>query len=307
MRLRRAPLPLRALLLACATGLSSLFADEAPKIRLGFHLGDGSQLMAAPVLPTLAVRSRLGGVMELKWSALDEVSFEAGPEALVARFSSGDRLTAALTADALEVDCLLGRLSIPAASVRSIRVDVMGGAARNVALGKPVHGADGASHGQGLARHLTDGDPATHAKPPASAFDYRIDLQAGAEASYGIEEIVIDWGHFGDQFLGVREQGGGNWSGGAWPGEYVTSYTVEYRRLNEEDWRPVHEFKGRPVDEKAEGVLVEKRPTQKAGCSSESVTRLQGLRLRGVAELRIRATGGHWIGLFELEALGWQE
>jgi hypothetical protein len=174
-------------------------------------------------------------------------------------------------------------------------------------MGKPVHGQAGGPNGMESAKHVTDGDPSTHAKPPASNFEYRIDLQDGANVSYAIEQIAINWGCYGDRFIGVRKQGEEKWASGAWPGEYVTSYKVEYRKVEQDNWEAVHQFSGRPVDENAAGVDVIKLPAKNAGCSSESFTILKDLDLHGVAELRISAIGGHWIGLFELEAMGHRE
>ena len=50
-----------------------------------------------------------------------------------------------------------------------------------------------------------------------------------------------------------------------------------------------------------------KQPAKDEGCSSESITNIQGLQLERVAELRVRAKGSHWIGLYELEAHGFRE
>jgi hypothetical protein len=69
-------------------------------------------------------------------------------------------------------------------------------------------------------------------------------------------------------------------------------------------WSSLHEFTGRPADEDASDVEVERFPTELPGCSSEVITTISGLELQGVAEIRIRAKGGHWIGLHELEVFG---
>jgi hypothetical protein len=280
---------------------------ELKPVALDVKLRDGSQLKVKPVHRGIRVHSRLGGEMDLFWATLKEMDFKAGEKAAVVQFGNGDRLTVAVGQAAVEVDSALGRLKVPLSEIEKIVVTVVESGRQNVALDKPVHGDDGASHGKGLAKHVTDGDPETHAKPPASSFDYRIDLQNGAAVSYCIDEIHINWGRFGDQFKGVRQTGGEGWASGSWPGEYVTSYAVQYRKHGEQDWREVHQFQGRPVNEDADGVEVRKEPAKSAGCSSESETLLKGLNLRGVAQLRIRAKGSHWIGLYELKAYGWEE
>ena len=277
------------------------------RVELSVHLKDGSQLKAVPLNGGLKVNPRLSGALNVSWEKIKQVNFGPGRVDAKLLCMNDDRLTVDLMTEGLEVDCALGRLTVPISSIRKIEVNVVGGACRNIALGKPVHGRDGASHGQGLARHVTDGDPSTHAKPPGSSFDYRIDLQHGTDARFGISRIVINWGRFGDQYTGVRQKGGEAWASGSWPGEYVTSYVVECRKTGGEAWEVVHQHQGRPVIEDSPDVEVIKKPSKIPGCSSESITCIQGLNLVDVAELRVRAKGGHWIGLFELEAHGWQQ
>ena len=301
--------PLLPCLVLSLAALAPLHADPAPaaRVKLSLNLSDGSKIHAAPVIPALKVDQRIAGQLNLDWHAIKRVEMATAAADTSIHFFNGDRLTATVVDRSLEFDSALGRLKVPVASITHVDVTVLGGDCRNVSLGKPVHGRDGASHGKGLAKHVTDGDPTTHAKPPGSSFDYRIDLQNGTGASFGISRIVINWGRFGDRYKGARQKGSEEWASGSWPGEYVTSYTVECRKVNEKDWKPVHSFNGRPVDEKAAGVVVIKGPSDTPGCSSESMTCIQGLDLCGVAELRIRAKGGHWIGLYEFEAHGWQE
>lgn len=296
---------------ACLLTTLPAHADEAfvSDSRLELHLKDGSQLKAVPLGAGLRANPRLADPFNVKWQSLREVDLKKGAHQAVLHLANEDRLTVELQDSSLRVGSLLGQLDVPMASIRRIEVISLKGNRRNVALGKPVHGRDGASHGKGLAKHVTDGDPLTHAKPPASNFDYRIDLQAGTEISYRIDEIVINWGHFGDHFKGIPAKNGKGWANAAWPGEYVTSYAVEYRRAGDDFqiWHTLHQHEGRPVNEDVPGVVIEKQEVDTDGYSSISVTRLTGLELRGVAELRIRAKGGHWIGLFELKALGTPE
>ncbi len=299
---------LSCLVLSAAT-LTPLHADPMPaaRVQLSLNLSDGSKLRATPVLPALKVDQRIAGQLDLDWKAIKRIDMATAAADTSIHFVNGDRLTATVMARTLEFDSAIGRLKVPVGSIQHVDVTLIGGPCRNVALGKPVRGHDGASHGKGLAKHVTDGDPATHAKPPSSSFDYRIDLQNGTKASFTINSIVVDWGRFGDRFVGVRQKGSENWASGAWPGEYVTSYTIEYRQVNDNTWKSVHGFEGRPVDEKAANVVLIKEPSEQPGCSSESITHIQGLNLEKVAELRISAKGGHWIGLYELEAHGYQE
>ena len=277
------------------------------RIELVLRLLDGSTIKAMPAKPMLAAQSKHGRFLTIDWGKIQQVQLQDGRNQAKILLDGGDRLTAELAGQGIEVDSSLGRLHVPIDKLRVIEVSLLGGPVHNIALGKPVHGRDGASHGKGLAKHVTDGDPETHAKPPGSTFEYRVDLQNGKDVSFGIKRIVINWGQFGDKFVGVRKQGGEQWASGAWPGEYVTSYVVECRNPKIQEWMKVHEFKGRPVDEKAAGVEVIKRPSEKAGCNSEVMTVIDGLHIKNAAELRIRARGGHWIGLYEFEAHGHQE
>lgn len=275
--------------------------------RLELQLKDASQLKAVPLDVGLRANPRLANPLRVKWQSIHRVDLEKGAHQAVLHLVNEDRLTVELLDSSLRVGCLLGQVEVPMASIRRIEVSSIKGNRHNVALGKPVHGKDGASHGKGMAKHLTDGDPLTHAKPPASNFDYRIDLQAGTDTSYRIDEIIINWGHFGDHFKGIPAKEGKGWAKAAWPGEYVTSYVVECRKAGGQDWQVVHQHQGRPVDEDVPGVVVEKQEVDTDGYSSISITRLTGLQLHHVAELRIHAKGGHWIGLFEFKALGTAE
>lgn len=173
----------------------------------------------------------------------------------------------------------------------------------NHALGKPVSGQDGASHGRGLARHLTDGDPSTHAKPPTSHFSYVVKLAAEPADGVRVEALKISWGRFGDYFSGIRKADG-QWAHAAWAGEYVTHYTVEARMCESQDWVKIHEWKGRPSQEFGKHVWVTRQASNEPGVTSLVTTEIRGLDLEGVSDVRIQAKGSHWIGLFELEVLG---
>ena len=299
-------LAVSAALLAPAQALQT--DDPLPAlIELQLNLKDGSKLKASPVSQVLSVNPRLAGTVNLQWEAIKSIDLKKGRADAVLLFANGDRLTAGIIPEFIQIDCSLGRLKVPVESITKLDIAVMGGMCHNVALGKPVHGRDGASHGKGLAKHVTDGDPTTHAKPPSSNFDYRVDLQNGTDATFTVNSIVINWGRFGDKFVGIRQKGSEEWVSAAWPAEYVTSYTIECRKAGQKDWQKVHHFNGRPVDEKAANIVLIKQPAKDAGCSSESITCIQGLQLEGVAEVRVRASGQHWIGLYELEAHGFRE
>ena len=74
----------------------------------------------------------------------------------------------------------------------------------NIALGKKVSGRDGASHGKGLAAHVTDGDYSTHAKPPAFHFNYTVDLRTENDQGFSVGEIAIHWAVDGNGCLPLR-------------------------------------------------------------------------------------------------------
>ena len=102
----------------------------------------------------------------------------------------------------------------------------------------------------------------------------------------------------------MRNADESGWAPGAWPGDYVTSYKIDYRPSDSDDWLPLHQWAGRPADEDGDDVRVERIDSDKAGCRSEVTTTIESLALTKVAEIRISAKGGHWIGLYELEVLG---
>ena len=121
---------------------------------------------------------------------------------------------------------------------------------------------------------------------------------------YWIDEVRINWKEFGDRFFGVPSPNGRGWANGSWPGEYVTSYQLEYRELGSEKWICFHECNARPVDEKSNNVTVVKSDTKRQGASSDTITALHELQLKNVSDVRISANGGHWIDLYELEVYG---
>jgi len=43
-----------------------------------------------------------------------------------------------------------------------------------------------------------------------------------------VRAITVHWGKFGDRFQGIRDESGTGWAAAAWPGEYVTSYQIEW-------------------------------------------------------------------------------
>ena len=84
----------------------------------------------------------------------------------------------------------------------------------------------------------------------------------------------------------------------------MTSYGIEYRKAGSGDWIPLHSFEGRPAEENGDGVEVLRLPTDQPGWSCVATTTLDFAALENVAQVRIRANGGHWIGLQELEVHG---
>lgn len=298
------PLPkLSISLLAALCGVlaEAQAAPATPGVQFCVDLKDGSRLMAGATSEQVKFESETLGERQLRWADIRSIECEGGEWAI--GFVSGDRLSGTLAAPSLSVQTAIGQVSIPSGQIRRI-TEITAKADRrdNIALGKKVSGRDGASHGKGLAKHVTDGDYSTHAKPPAFHFDYVVDLRLEDADAFFVDEIKVHWGYFGDRFKGVRR--GDGWAPGAWPGEYVKSYRIDYRCAGNDEWFELHKWDGRPVDEDSEGVAVQRRPTQHAGCSSEVTTILSELGLEEVTEIRIRAAGGHWIGLFELEVFG---
>jgi hypothetical protein len=266
--------------------------------RFEINLRDGSMIVAQATSASLPFRADIAEDLKLDWAGIQSLKFEDGKVLL--EFPNGDRLSGHLLGGSLTVGTALGQISIADDQILAItEITISDDQRENIALGKKVSGRDGASHGKGLAAHVTDGDTSTHAKPPSFGFCYTVDLGTEDDHGSSVGEIAIHWGRFGDRFKGVRN--GEGWASGSWPGEYVKSYRVEYRCVASDDWIELHQWKGRPAEESGAGVKVDKRPTQLAGCSSESTTTIDDLNLENVGEIRISAQGGHWIGLFELE------
>lgn len=90
----------------------------------------------------------------------------------------------------------------------------------------------------------------------------------------------------------------------AYEADYVNGYRVEYLTRKSEEWMLLHECKGRPTDEKAKEVVVTRDPVSASSSEGEVITTLDDLPLRDVIAVRLRATGAHWIGVYELEVLG---
>ncbi len=274
-------------------------------IRLQVVLLDGSTIHARPCKKALLFVPKVTPhSIRLPWPQIQQLEQDPKTSTLTVSFANGDKLRGRWTGDSLPFFTSFGRIDVPCAQIARIAQIPAPPARVNLALGKPVFGKDGASHGKGLAAHVTDGDYDTHAKPPASRFSYRIDLCDGALTACSIDALKIHWREFGDRFQGIRSTDGEGWASAAWPGEYVSSYQVEYRQLSSENWLPLHQWAGRPADEKATNLTVEKKPSERPGCSSDVSTTIHGLTLADVAEIRISASGGHWVGLYEVEVFG---
>jgi hypothetical protein len=299
------------------SGLAVLFCSALPLLACGNYgeapspvliqvaLHDGSTIKARAEEGHLPIQPTVGrNAILLKWDQIQHLDHDAETSLVTISFTNGDLLTGHWASPTLPVEAIFGQVDIPCAQVARIS-DVQAESTRvNIALGKPVFGQDGASHGKGLAKHLTDGDYDTHTKPPASHFCYRIDLRNGENNKFALDELKVHWRHFGDRFVGVRNADDTGWAPASWPGEYVTSYEIDYRPVSSEEWLPLHQWKGRPVDEKDDNVVVDSVPSESAGCSSEVTTTIRNLGLNEVAEIRISARGSHWIGLYEIEAFG---
>lgn len=287
------------------TALQAL-TDKSPSqaCTLQIDIKDGSRIFAKPYQNDFAITPSIGRApWTIGWPVIQEVKRAKDNGGIIFSFTNGDQLRGQWTQPILVVDTSFGRLRIPTGQIIHIQQSDAQ-SLTNIALGKPVSGQDGASHGRGLAKHVTDGDYDTHAKPPGSNFDYTIDLNNDGSDGGSVQSIKIHWGRFGDQFKGIRSADGKGWASASWPGEYVTSYQIHYRIVGSDDWKLCHSASGRPVDEDAKNVRVERFATDTPGCSSESITTINGLDLQGVTEFRIRAGGSHWIGLYELEIWG---
>jgi hypothetical protein len=273
-----------------------------PSVRLQVILSDGSAIQAQPIHETLPFIPGVAvGSTRLKWESIQQIEKGSERPDVIISFANGDKLSGHFPGGSLPFLASFGQIEIPYTQIRRIDGIVPTPERTNLALGKPVSGEDGASHGKGLAAHITDGDYDTHAKPPASHFSYRIDLRDGEDTGLTVDEVTIHWKEFGDRFLGIQNPDGNGWSQASWPGEYVTSYQIEYRPLGSEDWLPLHEWNGRPADETADNVAVQKTDSKRRGASSDVTTTIRGLGLKAVSEIRISAKGSHWIGLYEVE------
>lgn len=181
------------------------------------------------------------------------------------------------------------------------------------------------------ADQLTDGDTQTLAYPGAFSCDYALDLTIGMDIDpsgdpivdgrylspgpFDINEVVIHWGYFGGHYRNGPD-------GVQWPADYVTRYRVEYRTAGTPDgqWATLYEHSGAPQDEASReepigcGIGLERIPrrfTVEAESQDDGrytcgrcSTSIAGFYLSGVTHLRVRAWGGNWIGIYELEAYG---
>lgn len=308
------PLFVAATLLCVSIAARGEATERAPR-QVVIELRDGSSLRGVPVSETISMTTFAAGKVEVRWSQLRQLSVSDDRESAVAAFKNQDRLSGVVNDAAFEFTTLLGLTRVPVGAVVRITddgptpdgIDLI----RNVALHKTVHGQDGASHGKGLRVHLTDGDFKTHTKPPSSRCDYTIDLRDHSDGTkndhaFQIDTIVVHWGEFGTRFLGIPKDGGG-WASGSWPGPFVTQYQIEYRTADDPDgdWIMAHEFNGQPADEDAQNVHVVVTESKRQGAGGDVTTTITGVDLSNVVALRIRSRGGHWIGIYELEAHGY--
>lgn len=278
------------------------YGSTPPPFRLQVVLSDGSAIHAQPIKSTLPfLPDTIVGSAHLKWESIKQLEKSSDSRDVTISFANGDKLSGHLPGGSLPFLTGFGQIDIPCAQIERIGEIVPSPERINLALGKPVSGEDGASNGKGLAAHVTDGDYDTHAKPPASQFSYRIDLQDGESTGFSVDEMRIHWKEFGDRFLGIPNPNGDGWAKASWPGEYVTSYQIEYRPHGSGEWLPLHQWAGRPADEKSDKVAVEKSATERQGASSDVTTTIRGIGLKDVSEIRISANGSHWIGVYEVE------
>jgi hypothetical protein len=287
--------------------LSAQTMDEpiSSDVRFRIILVDGSIIQAQTTANKFQMTPIISGeTMTVNWKQIENIAIVPANEAITISFQNGDKLSGKWHGEAMAVKTSFGKFHMPYDKITSIDNILVNPARSNIALGKPATAKNGVLTDTSMTKHLTDGNHDVHPGTKASTFSYSIDLRNGEKTSYSVDEVRINWKEFGDRFLGVPNPNGDGWARGSWPGDYVTSYRLEYRELGSENWICFHESSGRPVDEKSENVIVEKTDTKRQGASSDIMTILHGLQLKNVSDIRISAKGGHWIGLNELEIYG---
>lgn len=293
---------------ALATSLlSAQTIDQSNSLAARFRiaLADGSIIQAQatadkfPIIPMIS-----GETMSVNWMQIKNISVTPANETLTISFQNGDKLSGKWSGENMTVQTSFGVIHVPYSKMTAIDNIRASSAKKNIALGKPATAIDSTLAVTSILKHVTDGNHDLHPSTRASSFCYSIDLRNGEKTSYSVDEVRINWKEFGDRFLGIPSPEGIGWASGSWPGEYVTSYRLEYRELGSEKWTCFHEWNGRPVDEKSSKVIVSKTDTKRQGASSDIMTTLHGLQLKNISDIRISAKGGHWIGLNELEVYG---
>ena len=181
----------------------------------------------------------------------------------------------------------------------------------NVALGKLTTSniAESGTYSRSAA-HLTDGNRKTDAYPGSFSLDYTVALTVHTEGAskteatgFDIESLVIDWGKYGRHFPGVKREDG-SWAPAAYKADYVNWYQVDYATGTMDTWKTLHTCSGRPTDEDAKGIQVQRIPDTASYSEGEVITTIKDLNLHNVTRIRIRARGGHWIGIHELCVFG---
>jgi hypothetical protein len=211
--------------------------------------------------------------------------------------------------------------AVPLAGAPTVKIDASVKAQstrKNVALGKKVTSLVPESpfyshkRNRGAAK-LTDGDWETLAYPGAFRVDYVIDLKKSVDGAkpvadfrggYHIDKLLINWGVYGRHCPGEEDKNG-HWKPASYKADYVNYYRVDYRTSDmvPDKWRKLHEHQGLPTDEDAAGIEVVRDPRDASSSEGVVTTRIENLDLSDVTEVRIRATGNHWIGIHELEAI----
>ncbi len=202
-------------------------------------------------------------------------------------------------------------LSVTDFAISSIAPTKADGRVRNVALAKKVTGAVHESPQYARAAwRLTDGNIKTDAYPGALSLDYTIDLTTYHEGDgrteargYDIDSLVIHWGHYGRHFPGAKRPDG-SWVPAAYKADYVNNYRIHYQVRGSDKWHLVHEAACMPTVEQATNVTVQRIPAEASESEGEVTTTIALPTLRNVTAVRIRASGGHWVGVFEVCALG---
>ena len=112
--------------LACPTA-HARNADTNETTRATLNLSDGSRLLGAPSFKEVSVQSSFG-TMQIPLQKIRSVTFSADHKSIELALGNGDRLTGSSSAESFKIKTLFGAVSIPAAIIKTMSVNVSGGA-----------------------------------------------------------------------------------------------------------------------------------------------------------------------------------